>query len=68
MILTKDEVIKQFKDKYGRDISEKLRFKVCDHTNNRLSPEPYCYKLYFTEFGQRKRLAYWPNTVGYQGL
>lgn len=67
--LTKQEVIQQFSDRYGMDISDKLRFKVCDHSNNPLAPEKYCYKLYFNQkWIGRQRLVYWPNSVGMQGF
>ena len=66
--LTRKQVIQEFLDKYGMDISKNLRLKVCDHSDNPLAPEPYCYKVYFDGFCGRSRLAYWPNTVGYQGF
>ena len=67
---TRADLITEFQSKYGMDISKKLRVKIIDHTGNPLAPEATCYKLYFTDktSGIRRRFAYWPNTVGYQGF
>jgi len=68
--LTRPELIEAFRQTHGIDISKELRVKRIDHTGNPLAPEPTCYKLYFTDktSGIRRRLAYWPNTIGYQGF
>jgi len=67
--LTRSELIEAFKHKHGMDITKGLRVTRIDHTGNPLAPEKTCYKLYFTGIdGKRRRLAYWPNTVGYQGF
>ena len=66
--LTRSEIIEIFSNRYGMDITESLRFKIDDHNGNRLAPERFCYKVYFTQFGRRRKLAFWPNTVGYQGF
>lgn len=65
--LTRNEVIELMLEK-GIDISNKLQIRICDHEGNKLAPERYCYKLYYTLHGKRQRLALWPNTVGYQGF
>lgn len=66
--LTRDQVVDQFRDKYGMDISNGLRFRVVDNVNNSLAPERFSYKIsYVCELtGKRERLTYWPNSLGYQ--
>jgi len=67
--LTRPELIEAFRQTHGIDISKELRVTRIDHTGNPLAPEATCYKLYFTDIdGKRRRLAYWPNTAGYQGF
>ena len=46
----------------------KSRMIVVDHKDNNIAPERYCYKIYFTcaLTNSKRRLAIWPNTVGYQ--
>jgi len=68
-LLTRQELIADFQKKYAMDISAGLRVVTVDHSDNPLAPEPTCYKLYFAGIdGNRRRLAYWPDTVGYQGF
>lgn len=65
--LSRKEVIKIFLDKYGMDINNKLRMTVDDHGDNSIAPERYCYKVSWTDkYLGRRKLALWPNTVGYQ--
>ncbi len=65
---TKSEII-EFLAKNGINASIKPIMKVIDHKGNILAPERYCYKIsYYCEiWRERKRLAVWPETVGYQG-
>jgi len=67
--LTRNEVVEKFGVAYGIDPKayENIRVKVVSHENNPMAPEKYCYKLTFTLWGQKKRFAFWPETVGYQG-
>ena len=65
--LTRKQVIAAILETYGIDISQGLRLKIDDHTNNPLAPETYCYKIsYNQKWSGRQRFAWWPNTVGRQ--
>lgn len=66
--LTKQEIIEMFQERYNRDISKRLIMKVRDNEGNPLAPERYSYALYFTEYGMRTRVAFYPSTVGCQFL
>lgn len=67
--LSKQDIIRQWMERYGIDITKGLRFKVLDHTGNRLAPERYSYYVSFVSiWGARERYGYWPNTVGFQGI
>lgn len=67
--LTRSDCIKLMSYK-GIDISNRLRFVVCDNKNSIFAPERYSYKLYFdcVFTSKRQRLSLFPTTVGYQGL
>lgn len=64
--LTRDQVIQQFKERYGLDITNGLRFKLIDHTSNPMAPEQTAYKLSYIHplSEQREQVTYWPNTYG----
>ena len=64
--LTRDQVIKQFSDRYGLDITNGLRFKVIDHKSNPMAPEQTAYRLSYIDplSEQRERVTYWPHTYG----
>lgn len=53
----------------GVDASKKPRMSTVDQSSNVFSPEQYCYKVQFTCLltGERRRLAVYPHTIGYQG-
>ena len=41
--------------------------KVLDYSDNSLSPEKVAYRVYYTNYsGERRKVTYWPNTVGFQ--
>lgn len=68
--MNRNDVIKTFSKAYGMDIAniaKSIRVKVDDHSANSFAPETYCYKISFSLFGDKKRFAFWPNTVGFQG-
>ena len=68
MKLTRNDIIKQFADKYGIDISNGLRVTTVDHTKNPIAPEETCYKISYIckLINMRRKCAYWPKTVGFQ--
>jgi len=66
ILLTKEQVIQELTkhDVLGKG---RVMFKVMDYTNNGLSPEKVAYRLYYTDYlGQRKKVTYYPNSVGFQ--
>jgi hypothetical protein len=68
-VLTRQDVIDQWRDRYGIDITPGLRFKVRCHEGNRFAPEPVSYYVSFMGMGnKRERYGYWPNSVGFQGM
>ena len=41
--------------------------KALDYSDNSLSPEKVAYRVYYTDcLGDRRKVTYWPNTVGFQ--
>lgn len=45
----------------------KVIIKEIDYSNNRLAPEAVAYRIFYTEYtGQRRKVTYYPNTVGFQ--
>lgn len=44
-----------------------LRVKEKDYSDNPLAPETVVYYITFRSFGNLIKLAYYPNTVGFQG-
>lgn len=69
-MLNRQQVIEEFKKRLGWDISKKLIVKTFDHKDNPIAPERYCYKVYFDNpfNGKRMAMALWPQTVGVQSL
>jgi hypothetical protein len=68
--MSRTHVIESFSRAYGMNIcklAKSIRVRVDDHTANAFAPEAYCYKISFSLFGDKKRFAFWPNTVGLQG-
>ena len=45
----------------------KIIIKEVDYSNNRFAPEMIAYRIFYTEYtGQRRKVTYYPNTVGFQ--
>ena len=68
--LNREEVLAKFVEASGLDIrklAKGIRVRTDDHEGNRFAPERYCYKITYTLFNRKKRVAFWPNTVGSQG-
>jgi hypothetical protein len=70
--LNRTEALEKFIKAYGLDITKfakNIRVKTVEYKEGGLqfAPEQYCYKITFKMHGQSNRLAFWPNTVGYQG-
>ena len=70
--MTKTEVVNRLLELgllYDMAMDSKLTVKTVDHTQNRIAPENYCYKVYYTDFtGKRVKFAFWPFTLGRQHL
>ena len=68
--LIKTEVIDKIKSiGFPYHVLENVTVKTVDYTGNRLAPEKYCYKVFYNNYaGKRCKLAFYPNTVGVQGL
>ena len=66
MQLTKEQVVEQLK-KYTIIGKGRIVFKVLDYSDNRLAPEKVAYRLHYTDFtGKRRKVTYYPTTVGFQ--
>lgn len=46
---------------------ENIRISKVDYSNNPIAPEETAYRITFRQFGEKKKVTYWPNTVGFQG-
>jgi len=67
-MLTKQEVLNKAKELYLIDESKRIILKIMDYKNNPVAPECTAYRLHFTDvFGTRKKVTYYPNTLGFQG-
>lgn len=41
--------------------------KEIDYSNNRFAPELVAYRIHYTDYaGIRRKVTYYPNTVGFQ--
>ena len=68
-MLTKQEVVNKAKELFLIDDTKRVYFKKVDYTLNNFAPENTGYKLHFTDLlGNRKKVIYYPNTVGFQSL
>ena len=64
--LTKEQVLAEL-GKYDILGNGKVIFKVLDYSQNPLSPNPVAYRVHYTNFaGQRRKVTYYPGTVGFQ--
>jgi hypothetical protein len=65
-MLTKEQVLKQL-SKYDTVGEGKIIFKVLDYSGNPLAPERTAYRLYYTDTtGCRRKVTYYPDSVGFQ--
>lgn len=65
-VLTKAQVIAELSK---RDIigNGRIVFKVIDYSKNCLAPEEVAYRVHYTDYaGNRRRVTYYPNGVGFQ--
>lgn len=68
-MLTEEQVTEKANLIFLIDYSKRRYFKVLDYSDNPLAPEKTAYKLHFTDLlGNRKKVIYYPNTVGFQSL
>lgn len=45
----------------------RIIIKEIDYSNNRFSPEMSAYCIHYTDYtGARRKVTYYPNTVGFQ--
>lgn len=67
-LMTPVEIIDKIRNDTGRDVSNNLRVRVIDYSDNPLAPEKYAYSLSWTcaFSGNRTRCIYYPNTYGIQ--
>lgn len=66
MSMTKEQVIEQL-SKFTLFGEGRIIFKVIDYSNNGFSPESVAYRIHYTDItGQRCKVTYYPNTVGFQ--
>lgn len=63
-MLQRTEILKALNERYI--LPEKVRIRVIDYANNPLAPEDKAYRITFTSLGQKRKVTYWPNTVGFQ--
>lgn len=65
-MLTKEQVIEEL-TKFDIMGEGRVVFKVIDYSENRFSPEPVAYRVFYTDYaGNRRKATYWPNSVGFQ--
>ena len=65
-LLTKAEVLAELTK---RDIlgEGRIMFKVLDYSENPFAPEKFAYRVHYTNhLGQRKKVTYYPKSVGFQ--
>lgn len=63
--MPRDQVIQELNKVFI--CAENVRIKKVDYSGNPLAPESTAYKVYFNQFGERRKVTYWPNSVGFQG-
>nr|CAK6604221.1 unknown function [Klebsiella phage vB_Kpn_K82P1] len=63
-MLQRTEILKALSERYISP--EGVRVRVIDYTGNPLAPEKVAYRITFTSLGQKRKVTYWPNTVGFQ--
>lgn len=65
-MLTKEQVIKEL-SKFDTLGEGRIVFKVLDYSENRFAPEKVTYRVHYSNYmGQRRKVTYYPNSVGFQ--
>jgi len=65
-LLTKEQVLDELR-KHEIMGDGRVTFKVMDYSNNQLAPENYAYRVQYSDYsGTRRKVTYYPNTVGFQ--
>lgn len=65
-MLTKEQVIKEL-SKFDTLGEGRIVFKVLDYSENRFAPEKIAYRVHYSNYmGQRRKVTYYPNSVGFQ--
>lgn len=66
MNLTKEQVLEELR-KHTIIGEGRIVFKVLDYSANPLSPNKVAYRLTYPEYGGgRRKVTYYPGTVGFQ--
>lgn len=65
-MLTKEQVIQEL-SKFDTLGEGRIVFKVLDYSENRFAPEKVAYRVHYSNYlGQRRKVTYYPNSVGFQ--
>lgn len=65
-MLTKEQVIKEL-SKFDTLGEGRIVFKVLDYSENRFAPEKVAYRVHYSNYlGQRRKVTYYPDSVGFQ--
>jgi len=65
-MLTKEQVIQEL-SKFDTLGEGRIVFKVLDYSENRFAPEIVAYRVHYSNYlGQRRKVTYYPNSVGFQ--
>ncbi len=65
-MLNRDQVVKEL-EKFEINGISKVVFKVIDYSDNRFAPEKIAYRVFYTDWlGNRRKVTYYPNTIGFQ--
>ena len=65
-MLTKEQVIQEL-SKFDILGEGHIVFKVLDYSRNWLAPEEVAYRVHYSNYlGQRRKVTYYPNSVGFQ--
>ena len=65
-MLTKEQVIQEL-SKFDTLGEGRIVFKVLDYSENRFAPEKIAYRVHYSNYmGQRRKVTYYPNSVGFQ--
>lgn len=65
-MLSKEQVIQEL-SKFDTLGEGRIVFKVLDYSENRFAPEKVAYRVHYSNYmGQRRKVTYYPNSVGFQ--